>query len=109
MDSIALWPHWVWRVKAMAEEWKLGAERGWGIYSAAFPHQPSPCRASVPHGHGFCQVAFLHSSSSCWALVTLLSPLVFSGVWTVNGLLLLIVPSASLTLVGSVPLPRFCK
>lgn len=40
--------------------------------------QPTADRGSVPAWPRSCRVPFLHSSSCCWALGTLLSPLAFS-------------------------------
>lgn len=69
---------WVWRVRGMEGEWRLGEERGWAFtLSAAFLPQPTSGRGRVPLWPQPMCGSLFHCSSS--ALVTLLSPLAPSG------------------------------
>lgn len=106
LDSIAL--ALVWRVRDVAGDWRLGGERGWGIHFLC-------CLSSPPQfWQGHCSLWLLSGSLLLWLQLLLgprnpaFSPCFFRS-RDGNNFLLLIIPSASLVLVGSLTFPHLCK
>ena len=102
----------VWGVRGMEEEVLRRQRLRYLLSLLPF------CTSTLPAGEvllvATAPIRCLHPQLSLLlALVTLLSPLVFSGVWTVPvsycNSLNSTVPSASLTLIASLPLPHLWR